>query len=83
VAALLRTKFEQQFSRYENELLEVIAPSEGFLEIERPKLETGLGALRRAEADVDALEHRVAEAFPEEDVALRRAGPSRQRDAGG
>ncbi len=68
LAALLRTKFEEQLSRYENELLEVVAPYERFLETERTKLETGLGALRRAEADVAALEHRVAEAFPEEQL---------------
>jgi hypothetical protein len=50
LAALLRTKFEEELSGYENELLEVIAPYARFLETERTKLETGLGALRRAEA---------------------------------
>ena len=66
LAALLRTKFEDQLARYEGQLLEVVAPYERFLETERTKLESGLAALRGAEREVAALERRVAETFPEE-----------------
>jgi len=62
---LLRTKFEEQLSRYEQQLLEVIAPYERFLETERTRLETGIGELRGAENEVNALERRVNETFPE------------------
>jgi GTP-binding protein EngB required for normal cell division len=65
LAALLRTKFEEQLSRYEQQLLEVIAPYERFLETERTRLETGIGELRGAENEVNALERRVNETFPE------------------
>ena len=68
LAALLRTKFEEQLSRYERQLLEVVAPYERFLETERTKLESGLEALRGAEREVNTLERRVAETFPEEQV---------------
>jgi small GTP-binding protein len=70
LAALLRAKFEEQLSRYERQLLEVVAPYERFLETERTKLEGGLGALRGAQGEVAGLERRVAEAFPEEQEAL-------------
>jgi hypothetical protein len=66
LAALLKTKFEEQLTRYERQLLEVVAPYERFLETERTKLETGLDALRSAQREVGALERRVAETFPEE-----------------
>jgi hypothetical protein len=65
LAALLRAKFEEQLSRYEQQLLEVIAPYERFLETERARLETGIGELRGAENEVNALERRVNETFPE------------------
>jgi GTP-binding protein EngB required for normal cell division len=65
LAALLRAKFEEQLSRYEQQLLEVIAPYERFLETERTRLETGIGELRGAENEVNALERRVNETFPE------------------
>jgi hypothetical protein len=71
LAALLRAKFEEQLTRYERQLLEVIAPYERFLEAERSKLETGLEALRGAQSEVAALEHRIAESFPEEQPASR------------
>jgi small GTP-binding protein len=70
LAELLRAKFEEQLTRYERQLLEVVAPYERFLETERTKLESGLEAMRGAQAEVAALEHRVAETFPEE-AALR------------
>jgi hypothetical protein len=66
LAALLRTTFEEQLTRYERQLLEVLAPYERFLETERKKLDTGLTALRDAEREVAALEHRVLETFPEQ-----------------
>ncbi len=71
LAALLRTKFEEQLTGYERQLLEVVAPYERFLETERTKLETGLNALREAEREVAALERRVLETFPEEQLAAR------------
>ena len=63
LAALLRAKFEEQLTRYENQLLEVVAPYERFLETERAKLESGLTSLREAEHEVAALEQRVIETF--------------------
>jgi small GTP-binding protein len=71
LAALLRAKFEEQLTRYERQLLEVVAPYERYLETERTKLETGLKALREAEQEVAALERRVLETFPEEQLAAR------------
>jgi small GTP-binding protein len=65
LAALLKTKFDEQLGRYERQLLEVIAPYERFLETERAKLEGGLSELREAEREVGALEERVGSAFPE------------------
>ena len=64
LAALLRAKFEEQLARYENQLLEVVAPYERFLETERAKLESGLAALRGAEQEVAGLRR--------EDSASRR-----------
>jgi len=65
LAALMRTKFEEQLARYESQLLEVVAPYERFLATERTKLESGLQALRGAEDEVRTLERRVGAAFPE------------------
>ncbi|MGK2963730.1 MAG: hypothetical protein ACSLFK_16540, partial [Gemmatimonadaceae bacterium] len=65
LAALIRAKFEDQLKRYEEQLLEVIAPYERFLETERARLEVGLGELREADTEVTALEGRVDRTFPE------------------
>jgi small GTP-binding protein len=65
LAALLRTKFEEQLTRYERQLLDVIAPYERFLETERTKLESGLKHLSEATREVDTLEQRVVQTFPE------------------
>ena len=65
LAALLRTKFEEQLTRYERQLLDVVAPYERFLETERTKLEGGLKHLGEASGEVDALEQRVMQTFPE------------------
>jgi len=65
LATLLKAKFEEQLTRYEQQLLEVVAPYERFLETERAKLESGLEELRHAEREVAALEQRVVETFPE------------------
>jgi small GTP-binding protein len=65
LAILLRAKFEDQLTRYERQLLEVVAPYERFLETERAKLESGLEELREAEREVATLEWRVVETFPE------------------
>ncbi len=65
LTALLSAKFEEQLSRYERQLLEVVAPYERFLETERAKLESGLSELRHAEREVATLEQRVVETFPE------------------
>ena len=66
IAVLLRAKFEEQLTRYEHQLLEVIAPYEHFLQTETQKLESGLTELRLADAEVTALETRVLETFPEQ-----------------
>ncbi|HEY7408941.1 MAG TPA: dynamin family protein [Gemmatimonadaceae bacterium] len=65
LATLLRAKFEEQLTRYERQLLEVVAPYERFLETERTKLESGLDELRQAEREVASLEQRVVATFPE------------------
>ena len=65
LAGLLKMKFEEQLTRYESQLLEVVAPYERFLETERSRLETGLGDLRGAETEVSALENRVSSMFPD------------------
>ena len=65
LAVLIRAKFEEQLQRYEQQLLEVIAPYERFLETERARLDTGLSELRGADQEVSALEKRVDETFPE------------------
>ena len=71
LATLLRTTFEEQLTRYERQLLEVLSPYERFLDTERKKLDSGLTALREAEREVSALERRVVETFPEEEPAGR------------
>jgi len=74
LAALLRTKFEEQLGRYETQLLEVVSPYERFLETERTKLEGGLKALRDAEQEVRTLERRVVDTFPENAPSDRKHG---------
>lgn len=71
LAALLSAKFEEQLTRYERQLLDVVAPYERFLETERTKLEAGLKHLGEATQEVDALEQRVVQTFPEEIPATR------------
>jgi hypothetical protein len=78
VAALLRTKFEDQLGHYEQQLLEVVAPYERFLETERTKLETGLSTLHDAEREVAGLEQRVLAAFPDEQPAGRLEWPDQR-----
>ena len=65
LGVLLSAKFEEQLTRYERQLLDVVAPYERFLETERAKLESGLEELRQAEREVATLEQRVVETFPE------------------
>jgi hypothetical protein len=65
LAALLKTKFEEQLGRYESQLLEVVAPYERFLETEKSRLESGLADLRGAETEVASLENRVNSMFPD------------------
>lgn len=65
LGVLLSAKFEEQLTRYERQLLDVVAPYERFLETERAKLESGLEELRQAEREVGTLEQRVVETFPE------------------
>lgn len=66
LAALLSTSFTEQLGRYETQLVEVVQPYERFLDTENTKLDRALGELRGAENEVQALERRVAEAFPED-----------------
>jgi GTP-binding protein EngB required for normal cell division len=65
LSALLAAKFQEQLARYEQQLVEVIQPYERFLDTEGAKLETAAGALGTARAEVDALERRIAAAFPD------------------
>jgi hypothetical protein len=65
LAVLIRAKFEEQLTRYEQQLLEVVAPYERFLETERARLEKGLARLRESEAEVSAIEARISSTFPE------------------
>jgi hypothetical protein len=65
LAVLIRAKFEEQLTRSEQQLLEVIAPYERFLETERGRLEKGLGRLRESETEVNTIESRIAATFPE------------------
>ncbi|HUR00610.1 MAG TPA: dynamin family protein [Gemmatimonadaceae bacterium] len=78
LAALLSSKFEEQLTRYERQLLEVVAPYERFLETERTKLESGLQTLRGSQGEVAALERRVGETFPEERPGPRVAASANQ-----
>ncbi|HEY0971662.1 MAG TPA: dynamin family protein [Gemmatimonadales bacterium] len=70
LTALLQTKFEEQLTRYEQQLLEVVQPYERFLGTEREKLERGLGELGAALQEVAVLERKVGDAFPDEAVTL-------------
>ncbi|MEO7366978.1 MAG: hypothetical protein ABIZ36_03415, partial [Gemmatimonadaceae bacterium] len=65
LAALLRSKFDDQLTRYESQLIEVIAPYGRFLDTERAKLGGALGDLRSAESEVTSLSNRVESVFPE------------------
>jgi small GTP-binding protein len=65
LAVLIRARFEDQLKRYEEQLLDVIAPYERFLETERSRLETGLTDLRQADEEVTALESKIEKIFPE------------------
>jgi GTP-binding protein EngB required for normal cell division len=64
LSALLAARFEEQLTRYEEQMLEVIRPYEQFLVSEREKLERGLEALKSARDETDSLERRVMEEFP-------------------
>src|SRR5690606_17289910 len=64
LSALLAARFEEQLTRYEEQMLEVIGPYEQFLVGEREKLERGLEALKSARDETDSLERRVMEELP-------------------
>lgn len=65
LSTLLSQKFQEQVSRYEAELLDVIQPYERFLLAEQEKLERGLTDLRAAREEAVRLEQRIDAAFPE------------------
>ena len=69
LATLLTTSFEDQLRVYERQMLEVIEPYERFLEAERGKVERGITELRALEGKVTALEARIDEMFPANEVA--------------
>jgi hypothetical protein len=69
LAQLLTTNFEEQLRVYERQMLEVIEPYERFLEAERGKVERGITELRALEGKVTALEVRIDEMFPANEVA--------------
>jgi len=64
LSALLASKFDEQLTRYERELLDVIQPYERFLAAEREKLERGITELGGALQETTTLERRVTETFP-------------------
>ena len=63
LSALLSAKFQEQLTRYEQQLLEVIQPYERFLETERAKLERARTELDAAAREVDKLERQIATTF--------------------
>jgi small GTP-binding protein len=63
LSALLSAKFQEQLTRYEQQLLEVIQPYERFLESERAKLERARTELDAASREVDKLERQIATTF--------------------
>lgn len=65
LSALLAAKFQEQLARYEQQVVEVVQPYERFLDTEGARLERALGELGTARGEVDAIERRVAETFPE------------------
>lgn len=65
LSTLLAAKFEEQLARYEQQLVEVIQPYERFLATEGAKLERAHGELGAARREVDDLERRVGQVFPE------------------
>lgn len=66
LSALLSAKFQEQLTRYEQQLIEVIRPYEGFLETERTKLERAASEIGEGTLEVDRLERRIVETFPDE-----------------
>ena len=72
LTGLVATNFQEQLTRYEQQLLEVVQPYERFLATERSKVETGLAELRQAQRDVAGLEQRVETTFPEPAAVTRR-----------
>ena len=71
LSALLAAKFQEQLSRYEQQLIEVIQPYERFLDTERTKLEAAGTQLAAARVEVDRLEAQVLSASPEAPAAAR------------
>jgi small GTP-binding protein len=65
LSALLAAKFQEQLTRYEQQLVEVVQPYERFIETERAKLQQALESLGAARREATALEGRIAAAFPE------------------
>jgi small GTP-binding protein len=63
LSALLSAKFQEQLARYEQQLLEVIHPSERFLETERVKRDRARSELDGASREVDALEQQISSTF--------------------
>jgi hypothetical protein len=63
LSSLLAAKFEEQLSRYEQQLLEVLRPYERFLETEAGKLDAALRGVGATQLEVDALARRVTAAF--------------------
>jgi small GTP-binding protein len=71
LSALLAARFQEQLTRYEQQMLEVVQPYERFLETERAKLDEAKAALAAAAQEVGVLERRIGETFPEVAEARR------------
>jgi small GTP-binding protein len=65
LSTLLAARFQEQLTRYEQQMLEVVQPYERFLETERAKLDAARNDLAGAAQEVDVLERRIGETFPE------------------
>ena len=74
LSALLAAKFQEQLTRYEQQLLDVIQPYERFLETERAKLERAHEELTAARTEVDGLEQRILSTFSDTTPRLSAAG---------
>ena len=71
LSALLAARFQEQLTRYEQQMIEVVQPYERFLDTERTKLTGARTEIAAATQEVGTLERRIGETFPELAAAAR------------